>query len=281
LCPLLFVEFLRFENQLYSFCLAFASLGLYLTSQNSSKKVTWLILCVITALIALSLWTASILVLFLIVLVTELPKKYQTGLLVLGIAIGTIIYWKYMFNSFKMILFQPMNLIGEEIPLIGLVFIIHLITFVKYVPRKYLPYTIILWFIGLVKVKFLFLATPFLSIGLIKKDLLMGIFIGKDKLNLYPIAIIGLCGMIVLSFFLYPTQANVLEVQQAIKLAEDNNLELRNDWGDGWLVTWQGKYTPYKISNNANPDLNGKGFVAYTNKDLNECKKINTKTYLC
>jgi hypothetical protein len=180
-----------------------------------------------------------------------------------------------------MLVFQPMNLIGEEVPLIGLVFIIHIITFVKFVPRKYLPYTIILLTIGLVKVKYMFIATPLLLLGLIIKDEKIGIYFRKDKLPLIPIAIFCLIGLTLMSPFLYPTQNDVQEMREAIQLTKDYNLPLRNDWGDGWTFEWLGQKTKHKISNHTDLNFEGTGFIAYTNKDLNHCEKVSSKTFIC
>jgi len=279
--PLFFVEALRFENQFFSFCLAFISLGLYLYSKNCYHKRLLLVFSGVIALISLQLWFASILIVYLIVLCSDLKSKYQYLLLVAGFCVGTILYWRYLLSSFTMILFQPMNLIGEEIPLIGLVFIIHIITFIKFVPKKYLPYTIILLLIGLVKVKYLFIATPLLLLGLIIKDEKIGIYFKKDKLPLIPIAIFCLIGLTLSAPFLYPTQNDIIEMQQAIQISNDLNLPLRNDWGDGWTFEWLGQTTKYKISNHADLNFEGTGFIAYTNKDLNHCEKVSSKTFIC
>jgi hypothetical protein len=174
-----------------------------------------------------------------------------------------------------------MNLIGEDIPFVGLVFIIHIITFIKYVPKKFLPYTILLLVIGLIKLKYIFIVTPLLLLGLIEKDKRIGIFFRKDKIELKPIAFICLIGLTIMTPFLYPTQIDLIEMNEAIVLADDLNLELRNDWGDGWTFEYLGKPTPYKGFNGAAPDFNFDSYVAYSSKDLNWCEKVGKKTYIC
>jgi len=179
-----------------------------------------------------------------------------------------------------MLLNSPGNLIAEEIPFVGIVFIIHLITFIKWVPRNMLPYSILLLVIGLIKSKYIFLVTPFLVLGLLLKNREYPINIKGDKIPLFVISVFCLVGLMFSSFFLYPTQNDLIEIDEAIVLSNDLGLPIKNDWGDGWLFVWRGYNTPYKISNGFVADFNGTGFIGYTKKDL-PCKKINTRTFIC
>jgi len=278
--PLFFIEALRFENQLFSFCMAFMSIALTLIAlkQQNNKKV--LFLAIIMALLSVSLWSASILILFIGVLLIDLPSKIKNFLFLLGLGTGIIIFHRYAINSFTMLFESPGNLIAEEIPLIGIVFIIHIVTFIKYVPKQLLPYSILLLLIGLVKTKYVFLVTPFLVLGLMLKHRENPINIRGDKIPLFAISVICLIGLIFSSQFLYPLQSDIKEIDEAIVLSHDLNLLIKNDWGDGWIFVWRGYNTPYKISNNYVADFNDTGFIAYTKKEL-PCEKINTRTFIC
>ena len=280
LTPLIFLEMLRFENQFFSLALAFLVLGIGLTIDKWHYKKTLTILSIIIAFISLSLWSASFLVMFPVIF--KFLKNFKQTILVslIGFGIGTIIFWKYALFSFTQLVTQPNNLIAEEIPIIGLIFIIHIITFIKFTPKKYLPYTIILLVIGLIKVKYIFLCVPFLILGLLEKDKLKGIYFRGDKIPLLPIAVLGIIGLTIMTPFLYPTQNDYLEMQQTIKIANDLNLPIKNDWGDGWTFISLGYPTPYKISSGNAPDFNSKPFVAYTNQDLN-CDKVGQKIFIC
>lgn len=280
LTPLIFLEMLRFENQFFSLALAFLALGIGLMIDKWHYKKTLTILTFIIAFISLSLWSASFLVMFPIIF--KFLKNFKQTILVslIGFGIGTTIFWKYALFSFTQLITQPNNLIAEEIPIIGLVFIIHIITFIKFTPKKFLPYTIILLVIGLIKVKYIFLCVPFLILGLLRKDMIKGIYFRGDKIPLLPLAILGIIGLTIMTPFLYPTQSDYLEMQQTIIIAKDLNLPIKNDWGDGWTFVSLGYPTPYKISSGFAPDFNLKPFVAYTNQDLN-CDKIGQKIFIC
>jgi hypothetical protein len=278
--PLFFIEALRFENQLFSFCMAFMSLALTLIALKHQNHKKVLFLAIIMALLSVSLWSASILILFIGVLLIDLPSKIKSFLFLLGLGTGIIIFHGYAISSFRMLFEFPGNLIAEEIPLIGIVFIIHLVTFVKYVPKQLLPYSILLLLIGLVKAKYVFLVTPFLILGLMLKHRENPINIKGDKIPLFAISVICLIGLILSSQFLYPLQSDIKEIDQAIVLSNDLNFPIKNDWGDGWIFVWRGYETPYKISNANTADFNGTGFIAYTKKDL-PCKKVNTRTFIC
>jgi len=278
--PLFFIEALRFENQLYSFCMAFMCLALTLLSKKPiyGKKV--LFLAIIMALFSVSLWSASVLVLFIVIYLVELKPLTRKVLFVLGLVGGILVFHKYAINSFLMLLNSPGNLIAEEIPFVGIVFIIHLITFIKWVPRNMLPYSILLLMIGLIKSKYIFLVTPFLVLGLLLKNREYPINIRGDQIPLFAISVFCLVGLMFSSFFLYPTQNDLIEIDDAIRLSNDSGLPIKNDWGDGWIFVWRGYNTPYKISNGFVADFNGTNFIGYTKKEL-PCKKINTRTFIC
>ncbi len=284
LTPLIFLEMLRFENQFFSLALAFLVLGIGLTIDKWYYKKTLTILTSIIAFISLSLWSASFLVMFPIVF-KFLKNNRQIILVSLtGFLIGTIIFWKYALFSFTQLITQPNNLIAEEIPIIGLIFIIHIITFIKFTPKKFLPYTIILLVIGLIKVKYIFLCVPFLIIGLLEKDKQKGIYFRGDKIPLLPLTILGIIGLTIMVPFLYPTTTDIQEMEQAIILANENNLPLKNDWGVGWVFVSLGHETKHKRSSGNAPDWNSFPYVAYTNKNLEQefgCSRISDKIFIC
>jgi hypothetical protein len=88
-------------------------------------------------------------------------------------------------------------------------------------------------------------------------------------------------GWIFTGIALYPTQSDITEIKEAIQLSKDTNLPLYNSWGEGWLITYLGKETEYKISY-PDPDWNNltKPFYAYSSTNL-DCNKLNKRTYYC
>lgn len=229
--------------------------------------------------ISILAWTPSIIVWIIapLIFLNKKQEKLYYLLLIIGIIYfnQTIIY--FILSSFT----NSTQIVAEELPLIGIIFIIHIIHFYKYIPRKYIIPTIILTGIGLIKLKYLFLATPFLLIGLIKKEQLTGICIAEKRIPLLFIILILGVGWVITAINLYPTDSNIQEIQEVIRLSNDNNIVLYNDFGSGWLITYLGKEVEYKASY-PNPDYNNlkKPYYAYTNKKL-DCTKINNKTYFC
>jgi hypothetical protein len=232
------------------------------------------------AFLSISLWSASILILFMGVYLINLNPRIEKALFLVGLATGIIIFHKYAISSFVMLVNSPGNLIAEEIPLVGIVFVIHLVTFIYFVPKKLLPYSILLLVIGLIKAKYIFLVTPFLILGLMLKHREKPINIRGDKIPLFAISVFCLFGLVLSSLFLFPLQSDVKEIDEAIQLSYDLNFPIKNDWGDGWIFVWRGYETPYKISNGNVADFNDSDFVGYTKKEL-PCKKINTRTFIC
>jgi len=174
------------------------------------------------------------------------------------------------------------KVVAEEIPLVGLIFILHIVHFVKRVPKELLLYSILLLGVGLLKSKYIFLSVPFIVLGLMQKENEEGLILRGDKLPLIPICCLCLVGLVIMSPFLYPTQTDLKEMRETIQLSKDLNVPLYNSWGEGWIFTYLGVETKYKISY-PDPDWNNikPPYVAYSkNEDLN-CEKVNTHTYLC
>lgn len=282
--PLFFIEFLRFENDFFGWTLSFIALGLFTLVLSGNKwylKITSLILACLIGFIALSLWQPSIFVLLACVFLINWKPLHRIIVFLLLTLIFLIFFGGYIISSFN-ILFSIEKVVAEEVPLVGLIFILHIVHFVKRVPKELFLYSLLILGVGLLKSKYIFLSVPFLVLGLMKKEELEGLIIRGDKIPLIPVCCLCLIGLVIMSAFLYPTQTDLTEMKEDIALSKELGIPLYNSWGEGWTFVYLGYDTNYKISY-PDPDWNNlvPPYIAYSKTvDLN-CEKINTYSYKC
>ena len=286
LSPLFFFEAIRFENQLFGFSLALVGLGLftlYLSVNNRLVREFNLFLCVIAYIIACLCWLPSIILAIPCLLLLGFSDRIkQTIVLVVGL-LGLFIYKESILFSFTQ-LFTNQSLVAEEIPLIGIIFVLHIVHLYKYVPKNFYWWNILLIGIGIVKSKYMFLSIPFLAMGVIRKDKEQGLIVRGNRIPLIPVCLYLLIGFCLMGMNMFPTLGDVSEVDYIISRAEANEIPIYNDWGEGWLFEWRGYNTPYKVSI-PQPDWNKleTPFYAYTKfpEDLPVCERLTKYTYFC
>jgi hypothetical protein len=284
LTPLFFIEGMRFENDLFGWSLTLvgiAVLSIGLSSKKLPQKLLLIVFSIAILVISTKIWLGGVILWGICLCFLDIsPKLKKIG--VIGFFLAFIYFqWPYLLGSFN---FNSTIWVAEEIPLIGIVFILHLIHFWKKVPQPFTLYSIGLLALGLLKSKYMFLYTPFLLMAVIQKEKATGLFLGKAKFKIHPIlfcAIFGI-GLIIAAQTFYPTQTDVKEIQNIIQISKDTNIPLINDWGSGWLFIYLGKDTPYKSNPSNRPDWNNlqKPYYAYSTTDLN-CTKLTKNTYLC
>lgn len=284
LTPLFFIEALRFENDFFGWTLAFISVGLIVLALNHKrivKKGLCLILALSLALFSIYLWLPSIIILLMLVLFLRINFKVKQLLILIAILAFILLQYTYLLRSFD---FE--NIIAEELPFVGLIFIIHIIHFWKRIPKKFKLYSLFLIILGTLKSKFMFLATPLLLVGVIDKQLKEKIILKREIFGIKEIPVLYICGILLIGYFLmginlYPTQNDLNDMKKAIQIGKDKNLALYNDWGDGWTFTYLGYETKYKIAP-PNPDWNSlsKPFLAWSKQDL-DCNLISKNLWLC
>ena len=164
---------------------------------------------------------------------------------------------------------------GEEIPLVGLVFILHIFHFWRKIPQPFFYYGILLLLVGALKAKYMFLATPFLLMGLIQKEKSVGLQIRGTKIPIMLFVVIFGISFVFMAQSFYPQQSDLREISNLIELSADQNLPLYNDWSSGWFFTYLGFETNYKASP-PSPDWNSlsKPFFAYSSVEELPCSKI-------
>lgn len=283
--PLFFIEALRFENQLFGVTLSLIALALftlYLSHHKSLKGLFCVFLAIIMALFSVLSWFPSLFILAIAFFLLEIKQEHKQTIFLIGLIFFLIFFGKYFFwNSISQLFLFPNDLVSENMPFVGLVFILHIISFYKYVDKKFFAYSLFLIFLGLINLKYVFLASILLGVGLVNKEISGGIQTKQGRIPLLPIAFLCLIGLTITSLYLFPTQSDVKEIDFAIQFAKDNNIVLVNDWGVGWLIESRGYQTKYKISR-PNPDFNkiDKPFVAYTKKSL-DCEQLTEKVFNC
>lgn len=280
LTPLFFIEALRFENDFFGWCLAWFGVGLYFWL---SKHKMLRFVALLPIVFGVTLWFPSIFIAVMPLFYVGFVRKHLNLLISIGLILLFVVYGWYFIHSFTQGIGE--NAVAEEIPLVGIVFVLHIIHFWKKIPQPFTFYGIILLVMGLVKSKYMFLATPLLLIPVLDKHLKEGLSIPKIGLNKIPLvgfSMFLLVGWVVMIQFTYPLKSDIDEMKFAIDYSTDNNLPLYNDWGDGWTFEYLGFETKYKVSY-PNPDWNNldKPFVAYTKQDLLGCDKLAKKTQQC
>ncbi len=263
LCPLLFQISLNFEAQWFGFVVGLLGLVGYvvLSNNNILGKLCFLAVLIYSCI----LWQGCVLLFIGLAL-------YEVWLLIIAIPIvlsSINFFIGYALNG-SILSKYP---IAEEMPIVGATPTILMWPFLDKVPKKWLLATLFLFIVGLIKVKYMFLAIPFLAMGLFvidksNKDLkILGRF---DWPNLVLIALCCSIAFGFMAFNSYPNQDQMTLYQEGIQLAHDNNLLLYNDWETGWYLEYLGFKTEYK-SSYPNPDYNSisNRFVAITRLDSN------------
>lgn len=280
LTPLFFIEVLRFENDFFGWSLAFIALGLF---SLFLFKNNFLALClsVIISVFSYLLWSPSIFIIAFSVFLLDIPILWSYLLLIPILSVQLLPKIGYAFGSVTQGIGG--NAVSEEIPLVGLVFILHILHFYKKIP---LPITFYGWFLlllGALKSKYMFLAVLPLVFGLLAKELESGLSLKRELFGIKQIPVLYVCLILMIGWFLmglnmYPTQTDLSEMSYAISYAKDTNQLLYNDWGDGWTFVSLGFDTNYKISP-PQPDYNNikRPYLAWSKTKLLDCNSI-TKT---
>lgn len=279
LTPLIFIEVLRFENDFFGWSLAFIALGCF----SLSNKKIGLIIGSLLAVLSLLLWVPSIFILLLAVFLMDLPLVWYYLFLGIGLVIGLSQYVGYALGSFTNGI--GLNAVSEEIPLVGLVFILHVLHFYKKIPLPVKYYGIFLLLLGALKSKYMFLAVLPLIMGLLAKELDKGLSIPKlgiEKIPVLAFCVLFCIGWFVMGFSMYPTQTDLTEMKEVVNYVKDTNQLLFNDWGDGWMLISLGYDTNFK-SSFPNPDWNKleRPFVAWSKEKIVGCVLKGKRTQYC
>lgn len=286
LTPLFFVEVLRFEPEFFGWTLALISLGLFclFIDKESGKRINIELLAIPLGVLSVLIWFPSILILFMAVFLVKLSSKAQKVSVVALVMVVLVTQFSYLMRSFN---FNLETMIAEEIPFIGLAFVVYLLPFFKRIPGEFKWYGLFLLGLGVLKSKFMFLAVPILLLGVLDKQLKEGIKLKRPFMDINEIPVLYCCGfllvgMILAGVSLYPTQSDMNEARWAVELAKDNNLPLYNVWGDGWLFESIGFDTNYKISY-PSPDWNDlpRPFLAWNPEKLPNCEKLGKRLQHC
>jgi hypothetical protein len=283
LTPLFFIEVLRFENDFFGWSLAFVAVGLFSIALERKWFELGFLACFM-ACFSFILWQPSVFVLGLAVFLLYIPVLWQYLVLLLGGLVLLFNKVSYLMGSFTQGI--GVNAVSEEIPLVGLVFILHILHFYKKIPFPVIFYGWFLLLLGALKSKYMFLAVLPLIMGLLWKELNeKGLSI--PKMGIEKIPVLAFCALLGIGWFfmglnMYPKQTDLNEMQSAINLANELNVHLYNDWGDGWMLVSLGYDTNYKISY-PNPDWNNlsRPFVAWSKEEILGCNKVTKKTQLC
>jgi hypothetical protein len=284
LTPLFFIEVLRFENDFFGWSLAFISLGLFALFLDKHKPQA-LFLSIVIACFSYILWSPSIFIMALSVFLLDIPILWSYLLLIPILGSQLLHKVGYAFGSFTQGI--GVNAVSEEIPLVGLVFVLHVLHFYKKIPFPITWYGIFLILLGALKSKYMFLAVLPLLMGLLFKELESGLNLKKELFGIKEIPVLYCCFILMVGWFLmglnmYPTQVDLNEMKQAIDIAVTEQLPLYNDWGEGWTFVSLGFDSNYKISP-PNPDWNSldRPFVAYSKTKILDCNAITKKIQYC
>lgn len=280
LSPLLFQEFMKFENDFVGMTLvfvAFGLFGLYRASKSRLNKASALILLSVCCFFACFAWIGSFFGAFLI------------GLLLFGGIVFAVtpflVYFKYLsMETFRWSFGN--QLVAEEVIGSGIVPVMFLFWVIFDKPKKLL-FPLATWtafIIGFLKINLMVFAVPLLTLNFLNLEERKGLRSKKWFPNLIVVGLVFACVYAFFGFYASPTQADLDQIQQGIVLANDLNIPLYNDWEIGWQIEYFGHKTEYKASY-PNPDYNNlpRPFLALSKEEL-PCKKIVgtiRKTFIC
>ena len=284
LTPLFFVEVLRFENDFFGWSLALIGLGVF-SLALTKKSIILFALSGCCMLFSYQLWQPSIFFIVLAWFLVPISSLFKyVGVLVSLLSI-LLPKTSYVVGSFTNGI--GLNSVAEEIPLVGLVFVLHILHLYKKIPFPLIYYGIFLLLLGALKSKYMFLAVPLLVLGVLLKQQKEGLSFKKTLFGVKEIPVLYVCLILGIGYFfmglnMYPTTLDLNEMSYAIKLSRDQNVMLYNDWGDGWTFVSLGYDTNYKISY-PNPDWNNlpKPFVAWSKEKIEGCVKVSKHIQQC
>lgn len=132
LTPLFFIEALRFENDFFGWCLAWFGVGLwFLLSKHKMLRFVALLPIVLGVI----LWFPSIFIAVIPLFYVGFVRKHLNLLISIGLIALFIVYGWYFIGSFTQGVGE--NAVAEEIPLVGIVFVLHIIHFWKKIPQPF------------------------------------------------------------------------------------------------------------------------------------------------
>ena len=254
LTPLFFIEGLRFENDLFGWSLMLVALAVMYRGIQLKSPYRWLMLVLssVIGLISYNAWSGSIILVPIAVILTDLKlRDKQIIIISLGIAF-VLLNLGYILGSFN---FDLATMVSEEIPLLGLVFILPILHYWNKIPQPFFIYGLGLLVLGCLKSKYMFLVTPFLVMALILKEKREGLWLKDLKIEPMLFVAIFSISFIIMPLNMYPTSSDIQEMELLISYYNDNNIPIYNDWGDGWTFIYLGYDTNYK-SSPPQPDWN-------------------------
>jgi hypothetical protein len=120
--------------------------------------------------------------------------------------------------------------------------------------------------------------------GVVSKELSGGLWIRNHRLPLLAFSLYILIGFSVASLNFYPSQTDLQEIDTLILNARYNDLNVYNDWGEGWLFQYRGYDTEYKKFF-PQPDWNSleRPYYAFTKfpEELSGCFQLDKHSYYC
>ena len=274
LTPLFLNLSFRLENDALAFPFMFISLYYFLKHINQpdlgwcvvKKQYHFLLISLLMLAVASILWGGSLYYLLVYALYTPIA---------LIILVPIILFFGGNFIN-------PLiatSLIGENYPFLGIVFVF----FYFLIWKKYThPFNKITWgliILGIFNAKFLILALPLLALTIVKAyeehkpETKKAIILVAIMANLaFPMMI----APTILNEGSRPTQIELLAVQETIQYANQNNLNIENDWELGHIVFYYGGSTPHHtFYAPKSTKFSGDNTVVLTQWDLN-CSLVKT-----
>lgn len=271
LCPLLFQVSLNFEAQWFGFVfgwLGFVGFVVFLRRKFNNKlnKLLALLFFLLVLLYSYLIWAGSLLIFIalsfycIILLAISIPIIIINANNLLNYALHGSIFSN-----------QP---IAEEMPLLGATPTILLWPFINKIPKTLLIPAIFLFIIGMIKVKYMFLAVPLLACGILVIDIANKNMKILGKFKWPNIVLICLFTSTVFGYMAYQSEPTPNQTQlyiQAIKESKDTNTILLNDWSIGWNLQKLGYNTQYN-SSYPNPDYNNikQKYLALTSLNIDK-----------
>jgi hypothetical protein len=241
LSPLWISEFLKFEDDVFSYPILFGAMYVFLKGVKEKKK-RYQAIGVGLAVIGSLTWKGGVFYIF------AMSLTFLWGL-ILSIP---IIVWQFkkLFGSI-----MPSIRVLENYPIVGALYYYGLLVGWLETKREYLPQLAFFFILTIVNQKFVIHAMPLLAIGVVPMWFNIPKYAKGIKLKFKApqeltknLMYVILCTMLLFSYIGYvtsiesrwPNQDVWEAIDYSIVMARDSNKSFKNDWSFGYWVMWKG-----------------------------------------
>lgn len=276
LTPIWVSEFMKFEDDFFSYPVLFAAMYFFLKGVKE-KKSRYQGLALALAILGSLIWKGGVFYIFAFALgfVYALLIAIPIIALEFNKVFGSIIPKLHTF---------------ENMPVIGVFYFYGLWLGLLETKKEYLPQLLFFVILTFINQKFILHALPLLAIGVVgvfneipiyAKNLKNRFKIVLPFKNLMYVILISLLFSSIIGYSItldkkLPNPATWNAIDYAMGVAQTSNKKLKNDWSLGYWVLWKGGSPSAYGGYNKQDYPYYQGSIAITFEEINYCKKLKT-----